>query len=213
MNFFRRLNILLLVVWTGLPAWLCAETTWEEKDGLVMMEAEATDSRLGKWKLMSAVLGFSGEGYLEFTGNTPTNGPPQSDIEYEFKITRPGLYYLALRCAKEKVGGRTDLANDCYVSLKGDFEEGPNAGDRHGDDAPKRMLKEETKFFGGDIRKFQWSHGSRLDPGGHDNKRVAIYEFKADEVYTLTIHGRSQRFKLDKIAFFHHELNPRKLLK
>ena len=60
-----------------------------------------------------------------------------------------------------------------------------------------------TKFFGGDDNKFVWASGNRLDPGGHRNKRVAVYNFKPG-VYTLVLSGRSKLFKVDRI-FLRHE--------
>ena len=73
-------------------------------------------------------------------------------------------------------------------------------------DATLELLKTDTKFYGGDDRKFVWASGARLDPGGHNNKRVAIYNLKAGETYTLTLSGRSQQFKADTILFRHEEV-------
>lgn len=197
------LTLPTLILLTSLP--MLASPVHEEKDGVVMIEAESVTSRLGEWEPMTEIEGYSGGGYLQFMGNKPTSGKPNSKLEYVFKITKGGLYYLALRCAREKVGNRDDLANDCYVALKGDFGPGPNSGDKNGNDAPGEMLKENTKFFGGNDKQFVWAHGGRLDPGGHNNKRVAIYELRTGEEYTLVVHGRSKLFKLDQIAFVHED--------
>jgi len=200
-----RLRIYRCMVFMLLGASFCsvasARKVWEEQDGVVHMEAEETTSSLKKWELKQDISGYSGAGYLEFTGNTPMNGPPESKLKYTFKIHTGGFYYLELCCARQQVDGRNDLANDCYVRLKGNFGSGPNPGDEHGMDAPLDMLKEDTKFFGGDDRKFVWVSGNRLDPGGHRNKRVAIYHFEEGETYSLFISGRSQLFKLDQIVF------------
>lgn len=178
----------------------------EEIDGVVAIEVEDTTSRLGKWKKKTDLEDYSGSGYLEFTGNKPTNGPPASPLEYRFRIDRGGLYFLHLRCAREKVKGRNDLANDAYIRVEGEFGPGPNPGDKHGDDAPLAMLRKDTKFFGGDDKKFVWASGNRLDPGGHNNKRVAVYAFKPGEVYTVVVSGRSQLFKLDRLVFRHEDV-------
>ena len=185
---------------------LADETVFEEADGVVRFEAEATKSRLGNWAMKTKVPGFQGDGYLEFTGNTTTNGPADSPLSYQFRIHKSGLYFLHLRCAREKVGDRNDLANDGYVRLEGDFGPGPNPGDSHGDDAPLAMLKKNTKFFGGDDKRFVWASGNRLDPGGHNNKRVAVYSLKAGETYTLILSGRSQLCKVDEILFRHEDV-------
>lgn len=174
-----------------------------ERDGVVIMEAEDTVSDLGQWVKKTELPEYTGEAYLEFTGNTPHSGPPKSPLHYRFKIKKSGLYTLHLRCAKEKVGGRIDLANDCYVRVEGDYDEGPKAGDKHMDQARLELLRKDTKFFGGEVNEFAWASGHRLDPGGKKNKRVAIYDFKPGETYRLIVSGRSQLFKLDRILFKH----------
>jgi len=176
---------------------------FEEVNGVVVIEAENRDVDFGEWNVETTALNnsFTGNGYLEFTGNSPTNGDPNSPIEYQFKINDPGLYSLHLRCARETVDGRTDLANDCYVRVEGDYDEGPDVGNSHGDEAPLEVLQSDTKFFGGNDNSFVWASGNKLDLGGHNNKRRAIYDFKAGETYTLVVSGRSQLFKLDRIMF------------
>ncbi|WP_146601140.1 hypothetical protein [Novipirellula aureliae] len=180
-----------------------------ESNGLVAIELEETDSPLGLWELKRTNLNnaFSGTGYLEFTGNSPVSGDPKSPLEYQFKINKGGLYYLHLRCAKEvleiKGRRRADIANDCYIRVEGDFNAGPNAGDAHRKDAPLSLLQSDTKFFGGADKKFEWASGNRLDPGGENNKRVAVYHFKAGESYKLVVSGRSQFFKADRLVFRH----------
>jgi hypothetical protein len=189
-----------------------ADTVYKEADGLVAIELEDTDSPLGLWELKQAKLdnGFSGSGYLEFAGNTPLSGDPRSPLEYRFTINKAGLYYLHLRCAKDvlTINGKTrsDVANDCFVRVEGDFGAGPNAGDAHGKDAPLSLLKKDTKFFGGAGNKFEWASGNRLDPGGDKNKRVAIYDFKAGETYKLVVSGRSRFFKVDRLVFRHADV-------
>ncbi len=180
--------------------------TYIETNGLVVMEAENTQSPLGLWLKKTSISGFTGSGYLDFSGNTPISGPATSPLEYKFKISQPGLYYLHLFCARETVDGRTDVANDCYVRVEGDYTAGPNPGNSHGNDAPLSMLKSDTKFYGGNHNQLVWASGNRLDPGGHTNKRVAIYNFKAGQEYKLVVSGRSQLFKVDRIVFRHESV-------
>jgi hypothetical protein len=45
------------------------------------------------------------------------------------------------------------------------------------------------------------NHRGRLDPGGKNNKRKALYNFKAGRTYTLVVSGRSNSFRLDRIVF------------
>ena len=200
---FFSLSVFSLFPFLGV---LSAGEPVEEKNGVIAIEVEDTDSPLGRWEKKTEIEGYRGSGYLEFTGNTPTNGPADSPILYRFRTEKGGLYYFHLRCAREKIGDRNDLANDAYIRIEGDFESGPNPGDSHGDDAPLEMLKKDTKFFGGNDKEFVWASGNRLDPGGHNNKRVAIYRFKPGAEYTLVMSGRSQLFKADSILFRHEDV-------
>jgi len=186
---------------------LCAAQTYQESGGLVIMETENTPSALSEWDLATSISGHSDRGYLEFGGNDYQSGPPNSPIEYTFKINQAGLYYLHMHCARERrtIDGevRNDVANDCYVRVEGDYSAGPNAGNSHGDDAPLSMLMGDTKFFGGNHNAFIWASGNRLDPGGETNKRVAVYDFNAGETYKLVVSGRSRAFKMNRIVFRH----------
>lgn len=179
-----------------------------EENGLVIMESENTTSDLGLWQEETQYSNFTGDSYLQFTGNATSNGPATSPLEYRFIINKPGLYYLDMRMARDTTNGQpSDHSNDAYVRVEGDYGPGPNPGNTHGDDAPLSMLMSNTKFFGGNANSFVWASGNRLDPGGETNKRVAIYDFKAGEEYTLVVSGRSKFFSLDRIMFRHEDVS------
>ncbi|MGC6506732.1 MAG: DUF5060 domain-containing protein [Coraliomargaritaceae bacterium] len=192
-----------------LPLFVLAATlhaqVFQETNGLVVLEAEQTASTLGQWQELSTVNGYTGTGYLEFFGNNPASGPASSPIEFQFQINQSGLYYLHLHCARETLvlngETRTDVANDCYVRVEGNYNAGPSPGNTHGSQAQLSTLQSNTKFYGGSNLAFSWATGNRLDLGGHNNKRVAVYNFQAGETYTLVVSGRSQKFKLNRIVF------------
>lgn len=211
MNFSIRLLILAAALICGVGSSLASQL-YQEENGLVIIDAENTTSRLGSWQRRNSILNYTGTGYLDFTGNDYLSGRPNCPLLYTFRINKPGLYALHLRCARETqvIDGemRKDVANDCYVRVQGKYDAGPNAGKKHGDDAPLTLLKKDTKFFGGNDKKFVWASGNRLDPGGHNNKRVAIYRFKTGNLYTLVVSGRSKAFKLDRIVFRHQSVTP-----
>ncbi len=163
---------------------------------VVVMEMESTSSNLGLWNESTSYSPhYTGDSYLQFTGNSPVNGPPTSPLEYKFKIDQIGAVLLFhLRAAKDTTHGQpSNQSNDAYVRVEGDYGASPNTGNGHGDDAPLSMLMSDTKFFGGNANSFAWASGNQLDPGGHTNKRVAVYDFNAGEEYTLVISGRSSR--------------------
>ncbi|AXT58947.1 DUF5060 domain-containing protein [Aquimarina sp. AD10] len=179
--------------------------TYEEKDGLVVMEAENTNSTLGLWKKKTNNPGFSGSGHLEFTGNGSNGGPPSSPLTYTFKINKAGFYRLYIRARKRLDGQPQDKNNDGYVKMSGDFDPGPNSGNNHNDDAPESLLRKDTKFFGGPATGWGWAE--QLDAGGETNKRNAVYKFKAGKTYTLTLSGRSIKWNVDRILLRHSSVN------
>ena len=180
----------------ALPAW--ANPVFQEKNGLLAIEAESTSSRLGKWKKKFDVADFTGECHLEFTGNKTESGPPESPLKYKFTISKGGKYSLLIRARKRLESKRADISNDCYVSLKGNFDTGGSA--------PIKVLKNETKLFGGDADKWGWAR--TLDTGG--KKYPAEYLLEPGETYELTIHGRSKNFNIDRFLLVHESRDLRK---
>ena len=171
---------------------------FQEKGGIIAIEAESTSSRKGSWKKKSDVADFSGTCHLEFTGNKSISGPPKSPLKYYFQVSKPGKYRLTIRARKRLESKRQDISNDCYVALKGDFASGGGA--------PLKVLKNDTKMFGGDADKWGWTN--QLD---FDHKKAdAIYELKEDEVYELTISGRSKNFNIDRFLLIHESKDFRK---
>lgn len=180
---------------------------YQEDNGLVVMEMENTPSNLGLWQEKTEHSGYTGDGYLQFLGNSHISGPPNSPLEYKFQIETPGLYFLHLRSRKDNSADptRTDISNDAYVRVEGDYSSGAGPHTSHGDNASLSMLQSNTKFFGGALNSFRWNSGNQLDPGGETNKRVAVYDFKAGEEYTLVVSGRSKFYSIDRIVFRHED--------
>lgn len=196
----KRTAILALA--TLLPTTLTADDPiFLEKGGKVVIEAESTDSRLGRWKEKTDVANFQGKSHLEFTGNKTISGPPASPLKYKFRINKAGTYQLILRARKRLETKREDVSNDCYVALKGDFESGGKA--------PLRMLRSDNKLFGGN--EHDWGWATRLDV--NHVKYPVLYRLKAGEVYELTISGRSKNFNIDRILLFHDDHNLKQIQK
>lgn len=171
------------------------------KDGIVAIEMESTDSSLRRWKKKTDVDDYSGPCHLEFTGNKPEMGPPNSPPEYHFQVDKPGTYQLVLRARKRLISERQDICNDCFVRLEGDYAAGGKAG--------MNILKEDTKLFGGHADKWAWA--KLLD---HKHKKYpALYKLKPGETYVLSISGRSQNFNLDRFVLVHESHKIDKVLK
>lgn len=204
---FYRLLLMSCVVWLFADS-SHAKTVHEEKNGIVAIEMESTDSPLGNWMLIQANAqgypgGAVGKGHLEYQG--PWSGQkPVDPLEYHFKINKPGRYYLMFRAHKRLLGNPGDKNNDCFVRMEGDFVSGSN-------EIPLDVLQTDTKLFGGAPES--WGQARRLDKKKKAHLKDAVYEFKAGETYTLVVSGRSTRFNLDRLVLFHekHEVKLRDL--
>lgn len=199
LSFGRIETMCRLILIPLMAATAFSKPVFEEKRGIVVIEAESTDSRLGDWKKKTDVKGFEGECHLEFTGNKAESGPPESPLEYHFKINKAGVYTLMLRARKRLETKREDISNDCYVALKGDFEAGG--------EAPLKVLKSDTKMFGGKADGWGWA--TSLD--ANHVKFPPQYRLNSGETYELTIHGRSKNFNIDRLVLFHESMNPREV--
>ncbi len=176
----------------------CAPCTgnFSESDGLVIMEAENTSSDYDLWIKKTDVADYQGSGHLEFTGNRTTNGPPTSPLAYQFKINQAGTYRLIIRARKRLETDRTDISNDGFLRMEGDFQAGPDAANH----ASLSELKEDQKFFGGNAN--DWGFALRYDIDNSHKFRDAVYQFKAGQTYTLYVSGRSKNWNIDRIVIY-----------
>jgi hypothetical protein len=166
-------------------------TTYTDKNGLIIMEAENTPSKLDKWIIKKDVASYTGSAHLEFTGNGVNGGPATSPLTYTFTVQEGGEYRLIIRARKRLEGQPHDKNNDGYVKVTGDFVAGNTS-------ATTAMLKNNNKFFGGAENAWGWAEKLDINHVKHD----AVYIFKAGETYTLTISGRSINWNIDRIVFF-----------
>ncbi len=170
-----------------------------DDNGLLIMEAESTKTGLGKWIVEKNVNGHTGSGHIEFTGNGSNGGPATSPLKYTFKINKGGNYRLNIRCHKQLDGAPGDKNNDGYVRVEGDYSAGT------GNKAAATVdLKKNTKIFGGSPTGWGWA--TQLDVN-NKIKKFPIYNFKAGETYTLILSGRSIKWNVDRIVFYHSSVS------
>lgn len=191
------LKILVLCA-VGLTGSASAERVYVAQDGLVVMEAENTESALNghanhPWIIQDTVEGNLGCAHIEFQGNASPGGQPKSPIQYKFKVDQNGTYALQLRAhnrheAEDENDWNNDWNNDCYVKMAGNFESG-DAG------VTVAELSADKKMWGGSATG--WGYTWNIDSGGKHKK--PRYQFKTNEVYTLTLSGRSKKFNIDQI--------------
>ena len=173
----------------------------------IVIEAEATDSDLGEWQLISkgkegykdnSAVSPINETHLEFTGNNTGSGPANSPLEYIFTAPSTGTYKLLIRLFQRLEGLEEDKCNDVYVKLAGDFT---TATDKY----TTEELKNNMKFFGRGVDNWGSCYSGESD--GNHVKSAIIYNLKEGEQYTFTMSGRSQRTNIDYILLYDTDLN------
>ena len=173
-----------------------------DRDGVIVFQAEHTNSLLGNWELITHqhpdfFKGASNDSMLYFTGNATNLGPPNSPLDYTFIAPETGTYQLIIRSSRILKDARNDECNDFYVRLAGDFEPGANT-------FSKSVLLTDTKHYFSSVpdRQWGWTNLGERRISGENVKRRFFYVLKKGEVYTLTVSGRSKRAIMDYIVLF-----------
>lgn len=194
---------LLIVLFFGLFGVSQAASTITQGSNYVVFEADDhTSSDLGEWVLRqngdAEYLGDGiGDDYLEFTGNKSTTGSPNSPLVYKFTAPSTGIYQLSMRMYQNlEEDEESDIRNDVYVRLSGDFTSANAYSDTD--------LAEDMKFWGRAVR--QWGSLYKGENGDH-TKLEMVYNLKEGEEYTLTMSGRSQGTCIDYIIFYESSLS------
>ncbi|SDF46000.1 hypothetical protein [Cellulophaga baltica] len=168
----------------------------------VVFEAEATESPLDQWELISKgdagyldkeSLGPINETHLEFTGNNQGSGPATSPLEYVFTAPSTGAYKLVMRLYQRLEGAEEDKSNDVYIRMAGNFT---TATDKY----TTEDLETDLKFFGRGVD--QWGGVYSGDGGAAHNKSAILYNLIEGEEYTFTMSGRSKNANIDYILFY-----------
>ena len=196
---FLRRTLIIAIFSGAFPA--MAQTTEIAPEDYVIIEAESTVSDLGEWKSIQLgdpnyIHGASGWTQLEFQGNDPDQGEPNSPLQYSFTAPKDGNFRLLIMASKRLEGARGDWCNDAYIKMEGDFTSACKL--------TKDELGEYIKYFQEGSTKtpeMEWHWGIRAEKGRHVFYEL-IYGFQKGKEYTLTLAGRSQRFSVDYLVLY-----------
>lgn len=167
----------------------------------VFIEAEETKSDLQKWQLVKEgdqnhIERASGGTYLEFMGNKPITGKPNSPLIYQFTAPKTGDFQLMLMSSKRLEGVKSDWCNDAFVKLSGNYKTGSKLS--------KKALQKDIKILQDGNEKtpeLQWHWASTAEKDRHVYNKF-IYKLIKGEKYTITLSGRSKRFSVDYIILY-----------
>jgi len=166
---------------------------YEEKDGVVIFEAENLDPP-SPWQIRNDNAA-TGNKYIIWTGNNQYNSRGNGEMVVKFKINQTGRYRFMWRM-RQSSGYRSDEANDSWV----DFPDARFFGINNG---TEKEFSNYIKIFGNARNSFGWSAR-----GDVNHVKYSVYvEFDQPGTYTMRLSGRSKGHQLDRIALFHSSVN------
>lgn len=205
------INKILLVILAGmLPTVVFTQSVprYLESGGVVIIEVESAIT-YGDWVLDTTKVGYTGQGYLRFTGSDYFNTPGNSLLKYEIVIEKTGKYRFQWH-SLIAVGQSNTEHNDSWLRFKdaSDFY-----GEKNGQKVwPKGVGKTPNpegssadgwmKIYQNNLNNWTWvTRTSDRDP--HE----IFVEFDSVGVYTLEISGRSNGHAINRLALYHSEAN------
>ncbi len=186
----------------------CSDADYEEVNGLVVMEAENLSTGNSDWELRTDKTGFTGAGYLEWTGNDFFNGDVAGTagvITTKIRINTPGTYRFEWRNSIARGSSTTDL-NDSWLRF-------PDADDFYGEKPdgsrtyPRGEARGRSPFPAGQsgngyfklyVNNLNWSFQSTT--GDSADGRPVFVQFDNPGIYTMEIAARSEGHIIDRIV-------------
>jgi hypothetical protein len=184
---------------------------FEEENGLLVVELESLPLT-GSWEVAHHIDGYTGNGYIQWTGNQFFNQTGNGAITFQIKINTPGTYSFNWRVA---VGNGEDgtLHNDTWLKINGDNFYAKQGGVHTTSRLkPKPQCNNDPtygcpngsssngffKVFGGQVGTFQW----KAKTSDHDAHDIAA-RFDTVGVYSIEINARSSFQAIDRLILWH----------
>ncbi|WP_067151772.1 DUF5060 domain-containing protein [Pseudotamlana agarivorans] len=173
---------------------------YEEVNGTVIIEAESIPLTSG-WNVENATTGFTGSGYINWTGGENFNSQGKGLISTTIKINTPGTYLFQWR-TKIGVGTSTTDNNDTWVR----FNDASEFYAKQGSKVIYPQGSGQTPVVNGSggnnwFKVYSNSRSWNWQTSTNDNSPYAIYvDFDSSGVYTMEISGRSENHFIDRIV-------------
>ncbi|WP_247237861.1 PKD domain-containing protein [Telluribacter sp. SYSU D00476] len=189
-------------------ALMTCDAPHEERNGLVVIEAENLNLPSG-WQKKSATSGYTGSGYIEWTGASSFSKPGVGLIETTVKINKTGKYYFRWH---NRVGKGTSGSehNDSWLRLPdaSNFyaEKGTYVVYPHGSGKTPNPKGAGSggwfKIFTNGGLKWNWATVT----SDHENLLI-VAEFNSPGVYRIQISARSDGHLIDRLVMHHSSVS------
>uniref|UniRef100_UPI00082F6C04 PKD domain-containing protein n=1 Tax=Pseudotamlana agarivorans TaxID=481183 RepID=UPI00082F6C04 len=171
-----------------------------EANGVVIIEAENLPLPSG-WHVENNTTGFSGSGYINWTGGEYFSSPGHGTISSTIKINTPGTYLLEWRSKIGEGSSNTDN-NDTWLRFNDASEFYAKKGSniiypKGSGQSPLVNGSGSNNWFKVYSNNLAWNWQSYTN----DNDPHAIYvDFDSPGIYTMEISGRSEGHFIDRIV-------------
>ena len=178
-----------------------------ERNGKVVIEAERASSGSG-WSRKTNIGGYTGSGYLEWTGSNQFNNPGAGTRRYQIYISKTGTYRFQWRNRIAKGSDNTEH-NDAWLRF-------PNANDFYGQKGSSKVYPKGSgkspnpkgASQNGWFKIYTNSTGWNWQTTTSDHDRHDIYvKFNSPGVYTLEVSGRSNGHAVDRMVLSHSSVS------
>jgi hypothetical protein len=182
----------LLTISMSVNAQDAESCTFVEKDGIVTVEMESADFPGTNWVKSTDLDGYTGQGYLEYTGTMVTGLPGKSMLNYKIRINEPGRYSFKAR------GYRNEFAaNDVWVRFPQGGAVTALSGDTSG------VIGDSWfKFLLGARDEWNYFMKTQMDGYSHTTFHDVYVDFPEAGEYTVEFCGRSTGFILDRFVLY-----------
>ena len=182
---------------------------FEESGGIISIEFEDNTFPEG-WVLRSNASGFSGDGYMQWEGNSSLGNPGNGTVTFPIRITSPGTYRFLWHSSFQQGNNGTEH-NDSWLRF-------PDADDFFGrkgngsvvypNGSGKQPNPEGSSSDGwfkiyrsGNDNAFKWQ-ASTSDNDAHD----VYVTFSAAGTYLMEVAARSDFHAIDRILLYEENM-------
>ena len=173
---------------------------YEENSGLVVIEAENIPLVSG-WNVENSSTGFTGNGYINWTGGESFSTPGIGIISTTIKINTPGTYLFEWR---SKIGSGSSISsnNDAWVRFNDASEfyavqSGNIIYPQGSGQTPTVNGSGGDNWFKAYTNAIPWNWQTSTNDG---SPYLIYVDFDAPGIYTMEISGRSENFFIDRIV-------------
>lgn len=204
----KQLRILVVICLACLASCQSSKDRFVEKDGVLTIEMESL-AEMNNWEIKDEVEGFTGSGYITWTGDEHFNDSSLGRLEYVFEINNPGKYIFKWYSRVGKGDNNTEH-NDTWLKISGvhkfygERTDG-NIVRPHGvctDDCPKGSGHDGYfKVYGGYHDRWAWNAAT----SDHDEHEIVV-EINTPGKYTIEIAARSSWHLIDKMMLYNSDM-------